>query len=156
MRQRYRLRVTAIEHYRRGVPLEGIREKTAIDRRVLYRMVDRALRTHPDAREWGFRALIPGLHGEHVFEIERVWLLAVIDVGSRAILSYILCLRREYSRYDVIRTFERALLHVSPDSFDSQGPPDQQIMTNHFCGSCQIAPRGAILIGEFEGCFRRG
>lgn len=264
-RQRYRLRVTAIEHYRRGVPLEGIREKTTIDRRVLYRMIDRALRTHPDGRVWGFRALIPGLHtkayerrkpakvtgrglagaftqlldrheeleqlirqlirsrevlliqkgerfylqslkrahdrfkevcraigltardyplnhdeggrrsfrtalrqrmldgfaqanrsaggegvkpaaalafapsrpvtdpfdtvefdahkldlrlkildqdpegDEHVLEIERVWLLAVIDVGSRAILGYTLCLRREYSRYDVIRTFEKAL-----------------------------------------------
>jgi putative transposase len=39
-----------------------IQEKTKIDRRVLYRTLDRALRTHPDGRVWGFRALIPGLH----------------------------------------------------------------------------------------------
>src|SRR5450631_3798353 len=50
---------------------------------------------------------------EHVLEIERVWLLAAIDVGSRAILGYTLCLRREYSRYDVIRTFETALSPAS-------------------------------------------
>jgi putative transposase len=264
-RQRYRQRAAAIEHYRSGSALTMIQEKTKIDRRVLYRILDRALRTHPDGRVWGFRALIPGLHTkayerrlpakatgrglagaftqlldrheeleqlirrlirdrevlliqkgerfylrnlnrahdrfkeacrglgltakdyplnhneggrrslrttlrlrmldgfaganrsaggegvkpaaalaftpsrpvtdpfdtvefdahkldlrlkildqdpegeEHVIEIERVWLLAVIDVGSRAILGYTLCLRREYSRYDVIRTFEKAL-----------------------------------------------
>jgi putative transposase len=50
---------------------------------------------------------------EHVLEIERVWLLAVIDVGSRAILGYTLCLRREYGRYDAIRTFEKALTSMS-------------------------------------------
>jgi transposase InsO family protein len=49
-----------------------------------------------------------------VLEIERVWLLAAIDVGSRAILGYTLCLRREYSRYDVIRTFEKALTPAVP------------------------------------------
>jgi putative transposase len=61
-RQRYQQRAVAIEHYRRGSALAEIHEKTKIDRRVLYRMLDRALRTHPDGRVWGFRALIPGLH----------------------------------------------------------------------------------------------
>jgi hypothetical protein len=50
---------------------------------------------------------------ENVLEIERVWLLPLIDIGSRAILGYTLCLRREYSRYDVIRTFEKALTPTS-------------------------------------------
>jgi putative transposase len=264
-RKRYQRRASAIEEYRRGSALVVIEEKTKVDRRVLYRMINRALRTHPDGRVWGFRALIPGLRTkayergvpakvtgrglagaftqllerheeleqllirlirdrevwlvqkgerfylpnlsrahdrfkevcrslgltardyplnhdeggrrslraalrlrilegfaeanraaggegvkpaaalgfgpsravtdpfdtvefdahkldlrlkildqdpegeEHVMEIERVWLLALIDVGSRAILGYTLCLRREYSRYDVIRTFEKAL-----------------------------------------------
>jgi transposase InsO family protein len=269
-RQRYRRRVAAIEHYGRGLSLDDIRAKTQIDRRVLYRMIERALRTHPDGRVWGFRALIPGLHtkayerrkpakvtghglagaftqlldrheeleqlvrqlirsrdvlliqkgdrfylhslrsahdrfkeacralgltakdyplnhddgarrsfrtalrqrmldgfahanrssggegvkpaaalafapirpvtdpfdtvefdahkldlrlkildqdpygDEQVLEIERAWLLAVIDVGTRAILGYTLCLRREYGRYDVIRTFEKALTPMPP------------------------------------------
>jgi putative transposase len=46
---------------------------------------------------------------EQTVEIERVWLLALIDVGTRVILGYSLCLRREYGRYDVIRTLEKAL-----------------------------------------------
>lgn len=36
-------------------------------------------------------------------------LLALIDIGTRAIIGYTLCLRREYGRYDVIRTLEKAL-----------------------------------------------
>jgi putative transposase len=46
---------------------------------------------------------------EQVFEIERIWLLALIDIATRAVLGYCLCLNREYSRHEVIRTLERAL-----------------------------------------------
>lgn len=45
----------------------------------------------------------------HEFEIERVWLLVIIDVCTRAVLGYHLVLAREYSRYDVIKTVEAAL-----------------------------------------------
>jgi hypothetical protein len=51
---------------------------------------------------------------EHVFEIDRVWLLALLDVATRAILGYTLCVKREYNRFDVIRTFERALAPARP------------------------------------------
>jgi hypothetical protein len=53
-RERYRRRAAAIEHYRCGLSLSDIREKTTIDRRVLYRMLDRALRTHPGWSGVGF------------------------------------------------------------------------------------------------------
>jgi putative transposase len=46
---------------------------------------------------------------EHEFEIERVWLLVIIDVCTRVLLGYHLALTREYSRYDVIKTIENAL-----------------------------------------------
>ena len=46
---------------------------------------------------------------EQQFEIERIWLLVIIDVWSRAVLGYHVSLNREYSRYDVIRTIEAAL-----------------------------------------------
>ena len=46
---------------------------------------------------------------EQAFEIERVWLLVILDVYSRAVLGYHLTLAQEYSRYDVIRTIEKAL-----------------------------------------------
>jgi putative transposase len=264
-RVRYQQRTAAIEGYCRGVSVGALEEKTQVDRRVLYRLIERALAAHPDGRPWGYRALIPGKHtkpyqrtkssdgsprgcagsfhqlldrhpplesevrrliadrevhlsqigghlylrnlktaqarfvaacrslglsaqdyplnqeeqgrrslgatlrerllggfaeanwsrrgarlkpakalaeghspgvtgpfdtvefdahkldirltildqdpygDEQIVEIERVWLLALIDVGTRAILGYTLCLRREYGRYDVIRTIENAL-----------------------------------------------
>ena len=46
---------------------------------------------------------------EQEFEIERVWLLVIIDVWTRAVLGYHVSLNREYCRYDVIRTIEAAL-----------------------------------------------
>ena len=46
---------------------------------------------------------------EQEFEIERIWLLVIVDVWSRAVLGYHVSLNREYSRYDVIRTIENAL-----------------------------------------------
>jgi putative transposase len=264
-RRRYQERATAIDQYFRGRPIDEIEDVSRVDRRVLYRLIERAVRPHPDGRPWGFRALIPGMHvrayqrlkttvgardglagsfrqlldryppleqvvkqlilegevflvqvgdrrylknlkiahrrftgacrlvgltandyplnqdeqgvrslagvlrdrlvggfaevhwaqrgarqkpakalafrpspavtepfdtvefdahkldvrltildqdpygDEQTVEIERVWLLALIDVGTRVILGYSLCLRREYGRYDVIRTLEKAL-----------------------------------------------
>jgi putative transposase len=49
------------------------------------------------------------LEFEQEFEIERIWLLVIIDVWSRAVLGYHVSLNREYSGYDVIRTIEAAL-----------------------------------------------
>lgn len=265
VRRRYRQRAAAVEQFARGLRIEEIERRSGLDRRSLYRSVERAVSAHPDGRMWGFRALIPAIrikayvrtkrskgsgdglvgafgqlvgrhlelerllrrliqdktvwltqrddrffvrgldraHGEfirecrnvglidsdyplsqqeqgkralsralrermlsdfgrasksagalrvkpasalsmapaqpvtepfdtvefdahrldvrltildqdpygqeHVYEIERVWLLAIIDVATRAILGYRLCLRREYSRYDVIGTFECAI-----------------------------------------------
>ncbi|MGT2509185.1 hypothetical protein [Cupriavidus basilensis] len=58
---------------------------------------------------------------EHEFEIERVWLLAIIDVCTRAVLGYHLALGREYSRYDVIKTIESALEPHRPRDFTIPG-----------------------------------
>lgn len=46
---------------------------------------------------------------ERIYETERVWLLAIIDVATRCILGYTLCLHRECSRYEVIATLKHAL-----------------------------------------------
>jgi putative transposase len=58
---------------------------------------------------------------EQQFEIERVWLLVVIDVFTRVVLGYHVSLNREYSRYDVIRTLEAALEPHRPRSFTLPG-----------------------------------
>ena len=54
---------------------------------------------------------------EQEFEIERIWLLVIIDVCTRAVLGYHLVLAREYSRYDVIKTIEKALSPHQPRTF---------------------------------------
>ena len=58
---------------------------------------------------------------EQAFEIERVWLLVVIDVWSRAVLGWHVSLGREYSRHDVIRTLEAALEPHRPRDFTLPG-----------------------------------
>lgn len=58
---------------------------------------------------------------EHEFEIERVWLLVIIDVCTRTVLGYHLVLQREYSRYDVIKTIEKALEPHRARTFSIEG-----------------------------------
>jgi len=58
---------------------------------------------------------------EHEFEMERVWLLVIIDVCTRVVLAYHLVLAREYSRYDVIKTIEKALEPHRTRSFTIEG-----------------------------------
>lgn len=58
---------------------------------------------------------------EHEFETERVWLLVIIDVCTRAVLGYHIALASEYSRYDVIKTIERALEPHHPRIFSIPG-----------------------------------
>jgi len=53
----------------------------------------------------------------HTFELERIWILVIIDVFSRVVLSYHLVLDRQYSRHDVIRTVEKALAPHRPRQF---------------------------------------
>ena len=52
--------------------------------------------------------------GEQVMEIERVWLLAVIDVATRCILGWTLCLARECNRTHVLQTMAHALIPQAP------------------------------------------
>lgn len=49
------------------------------------------------------------LGGEQSYEIERVWLLAIIDVATRCLLGFTMSLGRECNRFDAIETFKRAV-----------------------------------------------
>ncbi|CAE6818088.1 hypothetical protein R75461_05970 [Paraburkholderia nemoris] len=46
---------------------------------------------------------------ERDFELERVWLLVVLDVCTRAVLGWHLALSAEYNRHDVIKAIQNAL-----------------------------------------------
>ena len=106
---------------------------------------------------------------DHEFEIERVWLLVIIDVCTRAVLGYHLCLAREYSRYDVIKTVEKALephrlrsftipgLGFDPhDGFPSQRLPELAWVTwEHFRldnAKANLAHETLTALCEFVGC----
>ena len=54
---------------------------------------------------------------EQEFEIERIWLLVIIDVCTRAVLGYHHVLSREYNGHDVIKTIEVALVPHPPRHF---------------------------------------
>jgi transposase InsO family protein len=52
--------------------------------------------------------------GERIREIERVWLLAIVDVATRCILGCKLSLARTCDRSDVVETIRRALVPQQP------------------------------------------
>lgn len=59
--------------------------------------------------------LVPSPHGGTAPRmIHRVWVIALIEVTSRAVLGYHLCLRRECSADDVLRAIRSALVPWTP------------------------------------------
>ena len=107
---------------------------------------------------------------EQEFEIERIWLLVIIDVWSRAVLGYHVSLNREYSRYDVIRTIEAALEPHRPRAFTLPGVgygalggfpsgkmPELGYATWHWLkldnARANLAQDVRYALGEFVGCW---
>ncbi|VWC10739.1 integrase catalytic region [Burkholderia stagnalis] len=105
----------------------------------------------------------------HEFEIERVWLLVIIDVCTRAVLGHHLVLAREHSRYDVIKAIEAALephrarsftireLDYCPmDGYPSQRMPELAYVTwEHIKldnAKANLATESLAALCEFVGC----
>jgi transposase InsO family protein len=105
----------------------------------------------------------------HEFEMERIWLLVIIDVCTRAVLGYQLVLAREYSRYDVIKTIENALephrartfsipglAYGSHDGFPSQRFPELAYATWEWIrldnARANLANETLAALCEFVGC----
>jgi hypothetical protein len=57
-RERFRSRMQAIERYALGESVKDIEDATGVNRRQLYRLLERALEQHHDGRIFGYRALI--------------------------------------------------------------------------------------------------
>ncbi|PMS34975.1 integrase-like protein [Trinickia symbiotica] len=106
---------------------------------------------------------------EHEFEMERVWLLVIIDVCTRAVLGHHIALAREYSRYDVVKTIENALEPHRPraftipglgygpqDGFPSQRLPELAYVTWERMrldnGKANLANETLTALCEFVGC----
>ena len=107
---------------------------------------------------------------EQAFEIERVWLLVILDVYSRAVLGYHLTLAPEYSRYDVIRTIEKTLEPHAAMTFTLPGVgygadagfPSQRFMELSYAtwqwfkldnAKANLAEDTVQALCEFVGCF---
>jgi transposase InsO family protein len=58
---------------------------------------------------------------EQQFEIERLWLLVILDVYSRAVLGYHVSLNQEYNQHDVMQTIINALEPNRPRKFTVPG-----------------------------------
>jgi hypothetical protein len=57
-RHAFQLRMNAVERYARGESIGDIELATGVNKRQLYRLLDRGLAQHPDGRIFGFRALL--------------------------------------------------------------------------------------------------
>jgi transposase InsO family protein len=59
--------------------------------------------------------------------VERPWILCVMDMGSRAILSWRLCIRTEYTQVDVLLAFKHAIVPLikKPDSSATMAMPSE-------------------------------
>ncbi|WP_245254181.1 helix-turn-helix domain-containing protein [Paraburkholderia sp. LEh10] len=57
-RHTFQLHMQAIERYAQGECVKDIEQATGVNRRQLYRWLERGLSLHPDGRVYGFRALL--------------------------------------------------------------------------------------------------
>ncbi|MEK3934442.1 hypothetical protein MKY41_03910 [Sporosarcina sp. FSL W7-1349] len=60
--------------------------------------------------------------GDEVVEVmNRIWILSIVDVATRAILGYHLCLNKEYSSHDVLMCIRNAIFPWEKKSLTIEG-----------------------------------
>ncbi len=89
-RRLYINRAKAITLYLEGVPGKKIEANTNIPIREISRLRARCLKTHPDGRIWGFRALIPGIHQKDYHRKAKVTLSRLTSEGGAGAFGQIL------------------------------------------------------------------
>ncbi len=110
------------------------------------------------------------IHGDEVVEImERIWLLAIIDVASRVILGYHICLQSQYSSSDVLECIRKAVIPWQPKSLTIPGlklpddggfhsiaiPQTEWALWDEFCydnGKSNLAEIVNSRLKEIVGC----
>ncbi len=58
---------------------------------------------------------------EHLVELNRIWILVLLDVASRAVIGYKLALSKEYNKDDVASAFQAALTPFRPRNYKIPG-----------------------------------
>lgn len=62
------------------------------------------------------------LEGDEITEtLSRLWLLVIIDVSTRAIIGYHICLNKEYSSYDVLQCIKKSIFPKKKMDFSISG-----------------------------------
>lgn len=104
------------------------------------------------------------LGGHEMRKIHRLWVIVLIEVASRAVLGYHLCLRRECGAEDVLRAIKQALstwtprkLSFSENAYvEDAGLPGGVIP--HLAGACwnEFSVDGALanICGRVEGVLK--
>ncbi|MGF6778655.1 hypothetical protein P3T21_003874 [Paraburkholderia sp. GAS334] len=93
----FEARMQALVCYARGESLKQIEQSTGVDRRQLYRWLERALSPHPDGRPFGFRALV-----SYVRIAEYVRLSPVRIRGERGSCGAAGALSQLFERYPTL------------------------------------------------------
>ncbi|WP_416365651.1 hypothetical protein [Paraburkholderia terrae] len=96
-RERFRSRMQAIERYALGESVKDIEDATGVNRRQLYRLLERALEQHHDGRIFGFRALVA-----HVRVTEYVRVRPVTFPGEPGNRGAVGALSQSLERYPVL------------------------------------------------------
>ncbi|KVG87698.1 hypothetical protein WJ36_30265 [Burkholderia ubonensis] len=81
-RRTFEIRRQAVLRYTAGESIKAIEKSTGINRRQLYRWLERAQTPHPDGRPFGFRALIRYMHIAEYGRVRDVHVRG--ERGSRA------------------------------------------------------------------------
>jgi len=74
--------------------------------------------------------------GEKIIDtLDRIWILTLVDVATRCIIGYHICLRREYSSEDVKKCFQSAIIPWKPKELTITGlnyAPDAAFPSSKF------------------------
>ena len=68
-RRGFEIRRQAVVRFAAGEPVEAIEQATGVNRRQLYRWIERSMLPHPDGKPFGFRALV---HYMRIAEYARI------------------------------------------------------------------------------------
>jgi len=81
LRRKFDVRCRAVELYAARMAIRKIEEQTGVDRREIYRLVDRCTKVHEDGRAFGYRALVPYAR---VAGYQRVARVRIASTGAAA------------------------------------------------------------------------
>lgn len=107
---------------------------------------------------------------DHLVELNRIWILVLLDVASRAVIGYKLALSKEYNKDDVASAFQAALTPFKPRTykipnleirkeggFPSAVFPETQYACWHWLrfdgAKCHLAADTLARLNQIVGCW---